>query len=173
MAVQITDDGATLKIVWPEGTKYISKSGLTITVEGDYVVILDEDQVQYRYTYQEVSTPSSASAAALANTLQNYLDTNQQYADQTTGTTAAKYLLDMSFGTKGYVFESGLTAITGITSGTYYCAVFPEDTVLNLLTITGQSGDNESGETVPANHVIYGDITAIAITSGSFRLYKK
>lgn len=174
MAILITDDGNTLKVVIDGASpKYLSKSGAKVHVEGSNVVFTDNENNQYNWLYTNVSTPSNSSADDLANTIQNYLDTSADYNVQASGVTYTKQLVDMSFGTKGYVFESGLTAITGITSGTYYAVVFPETTVLNLLTITGVTGDNESGETVPANHVIYGDITAIAISSGSFRLYKK
>lgn len=175
MAILITDDGQTLKVVvHGADPKYINKEGLDVSIQGDFVILQEDAGNQYKFKYTDVSTPSSASAAALASTLQGYLDTaSPSYQEQVTGNTYAKYMLDMSFGQKGYRLVTDTTAITGVTTGTYYCAVFPETSVINLLTITGNPVTNENGESVPANHVIFGDITAFALTSGSARLYKK
>ena len=75
------------------------------------------------------------------------------------------------FGGSGFTFESGTTAITA-PAGTYYAAYFPEDTVIAAITATNSSGDTLVGETMPKESVIYGDITAITLTSGSVFLYK-
>lgn len=174
MAILITDDGATIKVIIDGASaKYISKAGAKVHVEENNVIYTDNENNQYTWDYRQVSTPSSASADALATTVQGYLDLDASVAQQLTGNTWLEQLVEMGFGKQGYTLVTNTTAITGQTSGTYYCAVFPEDSVINLLTITGRDGNNENSEPVPANHVIYGDITAFALTSGSARLYKR
>jgi len=76
MAIAITDDGSTLKIVDGTNIAYVSKDGLTISKSGDYIFIQENDGSNYKYLYTDVTTPSSASAAELAATLEGYMEGN-------------------------------------------------------------------------------------------------
>lgn len=73
-----------------------------------------------------------------------------------------------SFAEYGVVTETGTTAITG-----RFCAVqCLADTVFATFTEAQATGDAMTGFTVTAGQVLFGDITAITLTSGKIRAYK-
>lgn len=76
------------------------------------------------------------------------------------------------FGLNGFVYENGTNAITA-TSGTYICAYFNTASVIASMTVTNAQNDSLAGAEMPAGTTIYGDITAITLTSGSVFLYKR
>lgn len=76
------------------------------------------------------------------------------------------------FGLNGFVYENGTSPITA-TSGTYICAYFNADSVIASMTVSNAQNDSLAGATMKAGGVIYGDITALTLTSGSVFLYKR
>jgi hypothetical protein len=73
MAVQITDSGQHIKVVDGTETKYVNKLGLSITSNDNTVFIEEPDGSQIKLLYTEVTTPASASAAILADTIAGYI----------------------------------------------------------------------------------------------------
>ena len=74
MAYQFYNDTATLKLVENGQAKNLSKSLISLTVQGDDLVIgYDSEPNWLRIAYTDVTVPSSVSADALRNTLNGYL----------------------------------------------------------------------------------------------------
>jgi hypothetical protein len=74
------------------------------------------------------------------------------------------------FGQRGVIVETGATALTGLNAYAIQCLA---DTTFATLTESGKSGDNMTGFAIPAGLTIYGNFTAITLTSGKIRIYIK
>lgn len=48
----------------------------------------------------------------------------------------------------------------------FYCVHFVTESVISAITITGGTGESALQTTIPAGTVIFGNITAITLTSG-------
>ena len=69
----------------------------------------------------------------------------------------------------GAFFISDTDAHTA--SGGWYAITMIEDTVFNALTANNWAGDTHTGETFPKGLTIYGNFTAIVLTSGACIAY--
>lgn len=74
------------------------------------------------------------------------------------------------FGAKGVEYETGTTALT---AKNYYAITTLTDTVFATLTNSLASGDAITGITIPAGVTLYGNFTAVTLTSGAIAGYKK
>ena len=72
-----------------------------------------------------------------------------------------------AFGTTTPTLETGTTALTGLRCGAIQMLA---DTVFS--TLTGMAGDAIAGGTFPKGLTIYGQFTAITLTSGSIVFYQ-
>jgi hypothetical protein len=101
MSYQIYNDTATLKIVENGATRNLAKAVCGVRDFGDYIVFSYDGNNDYlKILYTDVTVPSSASATALRNTINGYL--NQTFtasidtsliatsANQTNGTQQTK-----------------------------------------------------------------------------------
>jgi hypothetical protein len=75
---------------------------------------------------------------------------------------------NFALGQGGTVVETGTTALTGLN---VYAIQMLADTVFSTLTDAGASGDAMTGFTMLAGTIIYGEFTAITLTSGKIRAY--
>lgn len=74
MAYQFYNDTATIKIVENGQAKNLSKSLITLTVQGnDLVIGYDSNENWLRIPYTAVTLPASASAELLRDTINSYL----------------------------------------------------------------------------------------------------
>lgn len=74
MSYQFYNDTATLKVVENGQAKNLTKSLVSLTVQGnDLVIGYDSNENWLRVTYTDVTVPASASAEALRSTLNGYL----------------------------------------------------------------------------------------------------
>ena len=71
-------------------------------------------------------------------------------------------------GVDGGVFITGTSEVTG----DFYAIQFSEESVISAITVTDFTG-SFAGETVPAGFVIYGNTTAITLTSGACIAYNR
>lgn len=75
MSYQIYNDTATLKIVENGSTRNLAKAVCGVRDFGDYIVFsYDGDNDYLKILYSAVTVPSSASATALRNTINGYLN---------------------------------------------------------------------------------------------------
>jgi len=72
-----------------------------------------------------------------------------------------------AYGANSATLESGTTALTGLRAG---AITMLSDTVFS--TLTGMAGDSVGGVTFPKGVTIYGQFTAITLTSGSIVFYQ-
>ena len=75
---------------------------------------------------------------------------------------------NLALGQAGTVVETGTTALSGLNVYAIQCLT---DTIFATLTDAGASGDAMTGFTLVAGSIIYGEFTAITLTSGSIRAY--
>lgn len=87
MAINITDDGSTVKLVIdseysqstlnlptiPAQTRFIEKNNLTVKAQGNQVELVD-GTTKYSFLYSDITTPSGASASAVASLIEAFLD---------------------------------------------------------------------------------------------------
>jgi hypothetical protein len=69
----ITDNSGTIKLVNGSKTDYISKDGLSITANGDYIFLEELDGESHKFLYTEITSPSLGSAELLAATIAGYI----------------------------------------------------------------------------------------------------
>jgi hypothetical protein len=74
-----------------------------------------------------------------------------------------------AFGQRGTIVETGTTAITGISA---YAIQLLTTTTFATLTENQKTGDVMTGVAIDPT-VIYGDFTAVTLTSGMIRIYLK
>lgn len=74
-----------------------------------------------------------------------------------------------AFGQRGTIVETGTTAITGISA---YAIQLLTTTTFATLTENQKTGDVITGVAIDPT-VIYGDFTAVTLTSGMIRIYLK
>jgi len=75
---------------------------------------------------------------------------------------------NLALGQGGVITETGTTALTG-----HFVAIqILTDTVFATLTETNHSGDDATTVTYVAGSIIYGNFTAVTLTSGAVRIYK-
>ena len=74
-----------------------------------------------------------------------------------------------AFGQRGTIVETGTTAITGISA---YAIQILTTTTFATLTENQKTGDVMTGVAIDPT-VIYGDFTAVTLTSGMIRIYLK
>jgi len=60
-----------------------------------------------------------------------------------------------------------------VVTGNFFALQAIGDTVIGTLTAVGDSGDVLTGVTLPSGMVVYGNFTAVTVTSGYIRAYKK
>lgn len=84
MAIVITDEGATIKIVNGTRELYVSKTGASVSSNGNSVYINAYEVDDYRIKHSEVSSPVTESASALAAILEGYLETGSDSPDLAT-----------------------------------------------------------------------------------------
>lgn len=111
--------------------------------------------------------PALASATAIGEKTDTAATTN-------TGTFSLialikRLLTSTDYGRNGCVIETGTTALTGLTCVGLVCI---SDTVIASITSSNITGDTLVGVTLPAGFTLYGNISAITLTSGSVQLIK-
>lgn len=77
--------------------------------------------------------------------------------------------LQANFGQRGVTVESGTTAVTG----DFYAVQILADTTFTTFTEDNASGDAMTGFSIPAGTVLFGTITALTASSGTFRAYHR
>lgn len=103
MSYQFYNDTATLKFVENGQAKNLSKSLVSLTVQGDDLVIgYDGNENWLRIAYTLVTVPSSASAEDLRSTLNGYLPEAVVATVDTSGLATASNQTDGSQKTKIY-----------------------------------------------------------------------
>ncbi len=75
---------------------------------------------------------------------------------------------NLALGQGGTIVETGTTALTGLNVFAIQCLT---DTVFATLTDAGATGDAMTGFSIIAGTIIYGEFTAITLTSGAIRAY--
>lgn len=74
---QITDESCFIRFIWDDGTEDdINKADIKIFLREDLVYIEDDSPYNVEIDYTKVTTPLSASALILHNTIVGYADTN-------------------------------------------------------------------------------------------------
>jgi hypothetical protein len=76
----------------------------------------------------------------------------------------------MNLGVNG---AEGIDSGDGAQAGNWFALQMVGDTVLSALTAVGDSGSPLTGLTLPSGMVIYGNFTAVTVTSGYVRAYNK
>jgi hypothetical protein len=74
------------------------------------------------------------------------------------------------FGQRGVIVETGDTALTSLDA---YAIQLLEDTTFSTLTESNKTGDDMTGFAIPAGVTLFGNFTAITLTSGKVRIYSK
>jgi hypothetical protein len=74
------------------------------------------------------------------------------------------------FGQRGVIVETGTTALTGIDA---YAIQMLADTTFATLTEDNRTGDAMTGFAIPAGVVMFGNFSAVTLTSGAIRIYLK
>lgn len=74
------------------------------------------------------------------------------------------------FGQRGVIVETGDTALTGLNA---YAIQILADANFATLTESNKTGDVMTGFDIPAGVVLFGNFTAITLTSGKIRIYTK
>ena len=64
-----------------------------------------------------------------------------------------------------------ITTADGSTSGDYYCAYFPVETVVQTFVAADATGESALQTTIPAGVTIFMNITTLKLTSGIAILY--
>jgi hypothetical protein len=100
---------------------------------------------------------------AIRNEQERLLDLQRQALDNITAKA------DLGNGSHGAFFISDTDAHTA--AGGWNAITMIENTVFNTLTCSNWSGDTFTGETFPEGLTIYGNFTAIDLTSGACIAY--
>lgn len=74
------------------------------------------------------------------------------------------------FGQRGVIVETGTSALTGLDA---YAIQLLADTEFATLTESNKTGDNMTGFSIPAGTVLFGNFSAVTLTSGAVRIYSK
>ena len=74
------------------------------------------------------------------------------------------------FGQRGVIVETGTTALSGLDA---YAIQILEDATFTTLTESNASGDAMTGFAIGAGITLFGNFTAVELTSGKIRIYTK